>query len=702
MHGEYGYMEEGRLGKPYNLSLLKRFGPYAARYLRPIAAALVLALALTLFDLAVPYLSKVAIDRFILSSWHLVDISTLSKDEAGRLLDRHDRVFHRTVHPGRFAISHSDMKRLDPAVLHRLRVSGMLTEERFIRAAEADFREFSGLIGNASAVVLSGGDVLLPEQLVQDMDTDARRRLRAGDLRGLGLVAVVFGALVFASFGLGYAEHYLLEFTGQRIMYDVRRDLFSKMQAQSVRFFDAHPIGRLVTRVTNDIENLNEMFKSVLVTVFKDLFLLLGIMAVVLYLDRRLAIWVFTCIPVVFALTLLFSTLAREAFRELRSSVAALNAFLQERVSGMHVVQLFVTELFQRAGFERINERNFAAGMRQIRIFAVFMPLMELIASCAVALLIWHGGGQVIREQLSLGSLVAFIAYMQMFFRPIRDIAEKYNIMQSAMASAERIFEFMDLEGEIPEVSKPYEPAAVRGHLVFRDVSFAYAEGRRVLDRVSFEVRPGETVAIVGATGSGKTTVVNLAARFYDPDEGSVMLDGVDLRDWSGSALLKAMGLVMQDITVFSGTILDNITLGREGLDSDAAGRAARMANASGFIRRLPAGFDHETGESGAGLSAGERQLLSFARALALDPPLLLLDEATSRIDPETERLIQEAVSREARSRTMLVVAHRLSTVMEADRILVMRNGRIVEQGTHRELMASGGSYSMLHRLLDR
>jgi ATP-binding cassette, subfamily B, multidrug efflux pump len=702
MHGEYGYIEEGRLGKPYDISLLRRFVPYAARYLRPIAAALALALVVTLFDLAVPYLSKVAIDRYILSSWHIVDLSGFPSSDAKELLKSYPRAFHPTAHSGRFALAHAETRRLDPADLHRLRTSGLLEGERHIRVAGEDFQEIEGVIGRAGTLDLAGGDVLVTESLVSELGMDTRRRLRAADLRGLGFVAIVFATLVAGSFGLGYAEYYLLESTGQRIMFDIRCELFSKMQAQSLRFFDRNPVGMLVTRVTNDIENLNEMFKSVLVTVFKDLFLLLGIMAVVVYLDPRLAMWIFVCIPVVFVLTLLFSSLAREAFRELRSSVAALNAFVQERVSGMHVVQLFVTEVFQKAAFEGINHRNFLAGMRQIRIFAVFMPLMELIASCAVALLIWHGGGQVIRDELSLGALVAFIGYMQMFFRPIRDIAEKYNIMQSAMASAERIFEFMDSSDEIPETLDPHCPIAVQGHLVFRDVSFAYTEGRPVLDRVSFEIPPGETVAIVGATGSGKTTVVNLAARFYDPDEGTVMLDGIDLRKWRKSALRRSMGVVMQDVTIFSGTVRENITLGRSGLKPRGVKRAAESANALEFIKRLPGGFDQEVGERGDGLSTGERQLLSFARALANDPPLLLLDEATSQIDPGTERLIQEAISREARSRTMLVVAHRLSTVMEADRILVMQRGRIVEQGTHRELLASGGLYHNLHRLLVR
>jgi ABC-type multidrug transport system fused ATPase/permease subunit len=702
MRGEYGYIEEGELGKPYDMSLLKRFAPYAARYLRPIAAALALAVAVTLFDLAVPYLSKVAIDRFILSSWHVVDLSGLSASESAELLEGRPEAFQKTAEPDRYALAYAEKKDLDPGVLNRLRTLGLLEGERYVRVSKADFLELEEKVGASGRIYLADGGVLLAESLMEGLDIGERKRLRSGDLRGLSLVAAVFATLVLASFGLGYAEYYLLESTGQRIMFDIRNELFSRMQAQSLRFFDRNPIGRLVTRVTNDIENLNEMFKSVVVTVFKDLLLLIGIIIVVVYLDRRLALWMFAFIPVVFVLTLLFSRLAREAFREIRSSVAALNSFLQERVRGMHVVQLFVTEIFQMDAFERINLRNFVAGMRQIRIFAVFMPLMELISSCAVALLIWYGGGQVIRDELSLGVLVAFISYMQMFFRPIRDIAEKYNILQAAMASAERIFEFMDFDDSIPEAADAYSPSVVKGHLVFSDVCFAYDKGRPVLNRVSFEIRPGETVAIVGATGSGKTTVVNLAARFYDPDEGEVLLDGVNLKKWGKSALRGALGFVMQDVMIFSGTVRENITLGREGLDAGRVRNAAGSANALEFIDRLPGGLDHETGEGGSGLSSGERQLLSLARALAHDPPLLLLDEATSQIDPGTERLIQQAISREARKRTMLVVAHRLSTVMEADRILVMRRGRVVEQGTHKSLLALRGLYYKLHRTLAR
>jgi ABC-type multidrug transport system fused ATPase/permease subunit len=349
--------------------------------------------------------------------------------------------------------------------------------------------------------------------------------------------------------------------------------------------------------------------------------------------------------------------------------------------------------------FTRINHENYLAGMKQIRVFAIFMPIMELISSLAVALLIWHGGAKVIGEQISLGTLVAFISYIQMFFKPIRDISEKYNIMQSAMASMERIFEFMDHQEEIPKTEFPQVPQSMQGHLVFDKVSFAYEEGSPVLRDISFEVEPGETVAVVGATGAGKTTLVNLVERFFDPSAGAIFLDGIDLRHWPTNKLRANISMCMQDVFIFTGSLADNISLGREKLTDQVLEDAASKANALPFIRRLKNGFQQEIGEEGGNLSAGERQLLSFARALASDPQVLILDEATSSVDPETERLIQEAISKMSAKRTTLVVAHRLSTIRGADRILVMHQGRIRESGSHDELMSLGGIYYKLNRL---
>jgi ABC-type multidrug transport system fused ATPase/permease subunit len=448
--------------------------------------------------------------------------------------------------------------------------------------------------------------------------------------------------------------------------------------------------------VTNDIENLNEMFKSVMVTIFKDIFILTGIVAILLYLNWKLALLYFTLLPIVFGLTLLFSSLARDAFRELREKVSKINAFLQESVTGMRIIQLFTRERYEMNRFAKINHENYLAGMRQIKVFGVFMPLMELIASFAVALLIWHGGGKVISDRLTLGALVAFISYIQMFFKPIRDISEKYNIMQSAMASTERILEFMDHREEIQDPSVPAVPEDVDGHLIFEKVSFAYPNGPPVLEEVSFEVKPGEMVAVVGATGAGKSTLVNLIERFYDPQSGAIFLDGIDIRNWSKRTLREQIGLVLQDVFIFGGDLKENIVLGQEQMEMAVIERAIQMANAETLISRLPEGYMQVVGERGANLSAGERQLLSFSRALARDPKILILDEATSSVDPETERMIQQAILKMSEKRTTLVVAHRLSTIRQADRIIVMHHGRVREQGTHEELVAMGGVYAKL------
>ena len=702
MFGEYGYMEEGQLGKPYNFKLLKRLSKYAFPYRKTILTALFLTILITLFDLAIPYLTKIAIDRYVLSSWYRMDIAGLKGSEASDVIKKYGHLLKKSKDRSQYFIDNLDLKNLDPADLHDYKTRKIFMPDRFYRIVSETGTE--GLMGENLKTIheLDDGSKLILYERLNRFPKKHILNIRVADVQGVARVSLILILFLVFSFVLSYGEYYLLEFTGQHVMQDIRLKLFRRMQSQAVRFFERHPVGRLVTRVTNDIENLNEMFRSVFITVFKDFFLLIGILAVLLYLNWRLALVSFILLPFIFGLTLLFSTLAREAFRELRATVAKINAFLQERITGMRVIQLFAREKFQMGAFTHINHENYLAGMKQIRVFAIFMPIMELFASFAVALIIWYGGGKVISEQLSLGSLVAFIGYIQMFFKPIRDISEKYNIMQSAMASTERIFEFMDVREEIPDPEHPVVPQKVKGHLTFNHISFAYEKATPVLHDISFEVKPGETVAIVGATGSGKTTLVNLAERFYDPDEGTIVLDGVDLRKWSKRELRQNISLVMQDVFIFSGNLGDNISLGREDINAESLESAAREANALSFIKRLPMGFQQDIGEGGATLSAGERQLLSFARALAANPRVLILDEATSNVDPATERLIQEAISQMAARRTTLIIAHRLSTIRNADRILVMHHGRIVEQGTHDELMSIGDVYYKLNMLREK
>jgi ATP-binding cassette, subfamily B, multidrug efflux pump len=520
------------------------------------------------------------------------------------------------------------------------------------------------------------------------------------DLGLLGLLAGLYLGTLVLDFAVEYGGTLLTTYIGQRVMYDLRMQIFGHLQRLSIAYFDRHPVGRLMTRVTSDVETLNELFSSGVVTIFGDAFTLVAIMGMMLAIDLRLALVTFSVIPLVWLTARIFRRRVREAFSDIRVRLARLNAFLQERLSGMRVVQLFGREEDAARRFAALNREHLEAHLRSITVYAVFFPAVEVLTAVAMALLLWYGGLRVLDSTLTVGVLAAFIQYTRRFFQPLQDLSEKFNLLQSAMASSERVFALLDEPVTVREPESPTAlPRPVRGEVRFEGVWFRYGpDGPWVLRDVSFTASPGQTIALVGHTGAGKTTIVNLLLRFYDPERGRITVDGIDIRELSTADLRSMIGFVQQDLFLFTGDIQHNLTLDAP-IAPEAAREAAQRVGADRFIERLPSGYHHELGERGRSLSVGERQLLSFARALALDPRILVLDEATSSVDAEAEAQIQRAIAELMAGRTSLVVAHRLSTILHADEILVLHHGEIRERGSHRELLAERGLYERLYQL---
>lgn len=517
--------------------------------------------------------------------------------------------------------------------------------------------------------------------------------IHAGDMQALRRTIAVYLLVVAGAFVLRFLQQVVTGWIGQAIVVDMRRALFERVTRMQMGWFDRNPVGQIMTRLTNDVENLNQLFTGGLILIFQDILSLLLIVAALFMLDWKLALVLLAVLPLIMVATFQFKKLVREAFRRVRSLVGEVNTFLQENITGMAVVRLFRREQRNRELFAGINDRLMHENIRTIFYFSVFFPLMEVLGSVAIAAVLWVGGHEVLTGVLTFGTLVAFLNYAERFFRPIRDLAEKYNILQSAMAAAERVFEIMDQQPAI--VGGPVVAGRLRGEIVFEHVDFAYEPGVPVIRDLSFRIPAGSSAALVGYTGSGKSTVAGLLLRFYDPQGGRILIDGVDLREYDLDSLRRQMAIVLQDVFLFSGSVRDNIDLG-SGYEESRLREAARRVGLLDWIERQPAGLDHEVSERGQSLSGGQRQLVSFARALAHDPAVLLLDEATSSVDTVSEGLIQQAIGELLRNRTSLVIAHRLSTIQAADTILVLHLGRLVEAGTHRTLLSNGGIY---HRL---
>jgi ATP-binding cassette subfamily B protein len=607
-------------------------------------------------------------------------------------------------------------------------VLGKAYDGRLMRRLLGYLRPYKRLVAAALGALVGGSALALAQPYLIKIAID--RYIAQRDLAGLNVVALGFLFVLLGAFVFEFLQTYILQYVGQRIMFDMRMQIYGHLQRVDVRYYDRNPVGRLMTRVTTDVDVLNDLFAAGVVSVFGDVFTLLGIMAVLISMNWRLALVAFSVLPLIVFITQWFRRHVRESYRQVRLWIARINSFLQENVSGMSTVQLFRREAENFSRFDAIDRGHRDANIESIFYYAVFYPAVEVTSAIATALIIWYGGGEVIAGLLTLGTLVAFIQYSQRFFRPISDISEKFNLLQSAMASSERIFGLLDTpvtitsadggqrtadggslraDGRRPkadggvtrdDASGPSadsrQPSA--GHIRFDHVWFAYNGEDYVLKDVSFEVRPGQRLAVVGATGAGKSTIINLLMRFYDVSRGRILVDGVDIREMELGKLRGLFSLVLQDVQLFSGTIASNIRLGSEISDADVR-QAADAVHAGAFVDRLPEGLASPVGERGASLSVGQKQLLSFARALAFDPQVLILDEATSSVDTETELLIRDALTVLMAGRTTIAVAHRLSTIQDMDRILVFHKGELRESGAHQELLARRGIYYRLYQL---
>lgn len=658
--------EESAMGKAYDSKLMKRLLGYAKPYWKLLLLSLVLLLIITGLELLNPYLLKVAIDDHINGinkpMYELEDTSSLDAIEFN----------------GKKYIRKDDLKDIDSRDVLNKPVKNIIKRNNEYYLVDYS----SSTIENA--LKLEGDDYLL---------------FREDDLSSINKISIYFFIVILFTFIFNYLQIYILNYTGQKIIFNIREEIFNHIQSLSISFFDKNPIGRLVSRVTNDTETLNEMYTSVLVNLFKDLFTLLGITIIMIRLNYKLALISFALLPIVIAVSIVFRNKIRVVYRLSRLQIAKINSSLNEYFTGMRTIQIFNKERKINKKFDKLNQDYLDTNKREVKIYAVLRPSIEIVRSLGIALLIYFGGGEVISGSIEFGVLYLFIDYLQRFFVPIMELAEKYNILQSSMASSERIFNVLDDKSFVENQSDAKLLDHIAGKIEFKNVWFAYQDEDWVLKDINFTINPGETIAFVGSTGAGKTSIINLITRFYDIQKGEILLDNINIKDIDKYALRKYIGVVLQDVFLFTGTIEDNIRLNDLNIDRRRVEEVSSYVNATHFIDRLPNGYDEPVMERGSTLSSGERQLLSFARTLAYDPKILILDEATANIDTETETLIQDALEKLVKGRTSIAIAHRLSTIQHADNIIVLSKGEIKEMGNHQELLEKEGIYYSLYKL---
>lgn len=677
------FREEEALGKAFDIKLMNRLLKYAKPYAGLLVLCIFLLVLITGADLARPYMIKVAIDN------HITAYDTPMAEFAEK------PPYISVEHNGKFYVretllsgEHKDFEKYQLVKVKKdfYLIKGSIPE---------DSKELKLMKKGAGYEISSQGQTFYGELL----SPEEYQAFRKPDKDGIRKIALIFLLTITGGFLLNYIQVYILNYTGQKIIYNMRQELYSHIQKLSLSFFDKNPVGRLVTRVTNDMENLNEMYTAVLVNLFKDILILGGIIIIMLRMNARVALVSFIVIPLIVLSASIFRIQARNAYRQTRVKLAKINSTLSENISGMRIIQIFNRELYKYEEFEGINKELREASMRELFVFAVFRPSMDLIYSLALSLLIWYGGIRVISGALPFGVLFAFVNYIDQFFQPINDLTEKFNILQSAMASSERIFMLLDQEEKIQNPESPVPLGKIKGDIEFKNVWFAYEGENWVLKDVSFKINAGETAAFVGATGAGKTSIISLIDRLYDIQRGEILIDGINIKNVDKYMLRTQIGTVLQDVFLFSGDIKSNIRLNEENINDDTVRRVASFVNADRFIEKLPGKYEEEVKERGSTFSSGQRQLLAFARALAFEPSILVLDEATSNIDTETELLIQDAINKLIKGRTTIVIAHRLSTIQHSNKIIVLHKGRIKEIGTHQELLDNKGMYYNLYLL---